>query len=123
MNKILGIVALAGSGLVAQQEYAALTSQGVVEGHVTTVSINDKSLENGALDSELQITFDVAGTQCDTNVAAEGTYTILKSQQAGVFDNLVKTAQAAYLSGKVMRYSSAKSSASSPCYAYYMQLK
>ena len=124
MNKVLSVLGVMGIGLVAQQAYAAVTSPGVVEGHVTSVSVSDKSLENGTVDAELQITFDVAGTQCTTSIAAQGTYSILASQQsAGVFDNLVKTAQAAYLSGKMLRYGTAKRSASSPCYAYYMQLK
>jgi hypothetical protein len=124
MKKVLSVLALAAVGFAAQQAYAVVTSQGFVEGHVTSVSVSDRSVENGMADSDLAITFDVAGTECGAARAAGATFNIHRSDQAtGVYDNFVKTAQAAYLSGKTLRYSTAKSSPTSSCFAYYMQLK
>lgn len=128
MKKALSVVALACMGIVAQRAYATMTNQGIVTGHVTKISVSDRSVENASLaDSDLTLTFDAAGTECGAARAAGVEFKIHRSDQSSsVFDNFVKTAQAAYLSGKPLRYSTGKSSnAADPnkCYAYYMQLE
>jgi len=124
MKKTMSVLALAGLAVVAQQADASILVSGIVEGHVTSLSVSDKALENGLPDSDIEVTFDVAGTACGTNIPAGTVYRITRSQQTpDTFDNFLKTAQAAFLSGKTLRYGTGRTQNGGPCYAYYMQIK
>jgi hypothetical protein len=106
------------------QRADAVAGNWAVEGVVTNFSILDKALEtSGSTERILEITFNAAGNECGNARAAGYGYTISSTVSNNTFDDFVKLAQTAYLSGRTLRYSTAKRTSTSNCAAWFMQLK
>jgi hypothetical protein len=116
---LLSITALAFS-----QRADAVASNWAVEGVVTNVAVIDRALEvQGSSERILEITFSAAGNECGNSHPAGFSYQISSAVSPNVFDDYVKIAQQAYLSGRTLRYSTAKRISTSPCAPWFLQLK
>lgn len=94
-----------------------------VEGIVTSVAVEDTfSKNNGTNEIVLELTFDRAGIECGNARAAGAVYTITNVSAPNAFDTFVKTAQAAYLSGRILQYQTLQTS-TNVCRPQFMTLK
>jgi hypothetical protein len=124
MKKYSALFALALIGFGSQRADAAPpTDVGDFQGKLTSVTVTDRSVQvPTAEEVVLELTFDVAGKFCTTNVAAGATYFIFRSDQPNAFDAWVKTAEAAFLAGKTVRFGTGKQG-SATCYPWFLQMK
>jgi hypothetical protein len=102
----------------------AVYANWAVEGQVTRVAIIDRALESGgSTEKVLELAFSTVGSDCGTVRAVGETYAISSASSTNSFDEFTKIAQAAYLSGRTLRYSTAKRLSTTPCGAWFMILK
>jgi hypothetical protein len=88
---------------------------------VTGVVVVDQSVQSGTVGTYAQIDFATSGTVCGVNNIPR--VFILRSEHPEQFDNWVRLAQSAFLSGQRITYASAKRTTTSPCYTWYITLR
>lgn len=124
MLKRAALLLLCASVVVAQRADAAPSATWAVEGKITSVAITDKALEtSGSTERVLEIAFSTSGDECGNSRAAGYVYQISSLVSNNVFEDYVKMAQTAYLSGRTLRYGTARRTSTSNCAPWFMQLK
>lgn len=124
MWKRFAVMMLGVGVLFSARADAAPHSSWAVEGLLTHVAVTDKALEvSGSTELVLELVFSSAGSDCGTSRAAGETYQISSAVSTNSFNEFVKIAQAAYLSGRTLRYGTAKRTSTSTCAPWFLQLK
>jgi hypothetical protein len=113
MKKASGILAFGAMVLFAAQ---ALAADFAGEATVTSVSISDNT-NHGGTTKLLEINFSSNIAMC----AGTGNLLQIQSSESTLFEDMVKQAQAAFLSGRVLR--AGTSNASGSCKTFYLQMK
>lgn len=122
--KRLASATMAVIGLICQRADAAPLEAGLIVGKLTAVSVVDEALEvNGSTVAYLELRFANSGTICETNLAAGDIAVVRKDTSPNVFEHFVKTAEAAFLAGRTVRFATGKRVSTSPCLPYYILIE